>query len=116
MSIPKLARFVLRRLVVFLAAEVSRADAGMKAAVAKRDSEVAALDAEIIAMANREEETIAAIKAKAKREIRDVMHAKFVKMNEKVMIQHICGTACKHLHEKAEKAELMRSRVAAILK
>lgn len=116
MSISKVARFVLRRLVISLAAEVKRTDAEIKATVAKRDARVAALDTEIIAMANREEKVIADIREKAEREVRMVLDAKRNKMATKREVQHACGGDCKRLHAKAEKAELMRSRVAAILK
>ncbi|MGL5707045.1 MAG: hypothetical protein ACRDDF_02095, partial [Aeromonas sp.] len=97
----KVARFVLARLASSLAREVARSDAGMKAAVAKRNKKVAALDTEIIAMANREDKIIADIRAKADAEIANVLNAKLAKMDQKAAHVKECGAQCKHLNEKA---------------
>ncbi|WVX92095.1 hypothetical protein [Aeromonas phage phiA014S] len=112
----KIARFVLARLASSLAREAARSEAGVKAAVAKRNKKVAALDTEIIAMANREEKIIADIRAKADAEIANVLNAKRAKMDQKAAHRQTCGAQCRHLSDKAESARLMRSRIEGLLK
>lgn len=112
----KVARFVLARLASSLAREVARSGAGIKAAVAKRNKKVAALDTKIIAMANREDKLVADIRAKADAEVAATVGKRLEKMDRKAEHYHACATHCKRLHEKAVSADLMRKRIEGLLK
>lgn len=112
----KVARFVLARLASSLAREVARSDAGMKAAVAKRNKKVAALDAEITAMSNREDKLVADIRAKAEAKVAAIVGKRLEKMDRKAEHYQACGAHCKHLNEKAASADLMRKSIEGLLK
>lgn len=112
----KVARFVLAKLASSLAREVARSDAGMKTAVAKRNKKVAALDTEIIAMANREDKLVADIRAKAEAEVAAIVGKRLEKMDQKAVHRRVCGDKCRHLSDKASSAEIMRSRIENLLK
>ena len=114
--VSKVAKFTIRAILSSLAKEAAAADRKAKYVIAKRDSKVATLDKEIVAMANREDAIINKIRRDAEANVRNVLHAKRKRMNRKLDIRWKAGAEVRELDKKGQDALTLKAKLEAVIK